>query len=105
MSDTDTSTSGNQPRKAGAFDVRSIIAALIGFYGVVLVLTGLLATSAADLELAGGLNINLYAGIGMIVFAAAFLLWVRLRPLVIPGDSVASEGADGAGQAPSSAGH
>ncbi|QNN53368.1 hypothetical protein [Nocardioides mesophilus] len=72
--------------KAGAFDIRVFIGALIGVYGVVLVLVGLLGTTDADLEMAGGLNINLWAGIGMIVAAACFLLWARWRPTVIPDD-------------------
>jgi hypothetical protein len=68
---------------AGAFDIRSIIAALIGVYGVVLTLTGLIGTSARDLARAGGMNINLQAGIGMVVVAALFLVWARLRPVAV----------------------
>ena len=33
------------PRRAGAFDIRTFIALLIGIYGLVLVLMGLFATS------------------------------------------------------------
>lgn len=72
--------------RAGAFDIRALIALLIGVYGAVLVVTGLLATSARDLERAGGTNVNLWAGIGMLVFAAAFVTWARVRPLVVPDD-------------------
>lgn len=75
-------TSGR--RQAGAFDVRNFIAMLIGIYAVVLVLMGLFGTSAEDLERAGGLNINLWAGAGMAVVAAAFAVWARLRPVVVP---------------------
>jgi hypothetical protein len=69
---------------AGAFDIRTIIAMLIGLYGVVLVLTGLLGTSDQDLRDAGGMNINLDAGIGMVVVAALFVVWARLRPVRVP---------------------
>jgi len=86
--DTDTRGSSGDPDRdthsAGAFDVRRIIAALIGGYGVVLILMGIFSTSDTDLARAGGLNVNLYAGIGMAVFAGSFLLWVRMRPLVVP---------------------
>jgi hypothetical protein len=69
---------------AGAFDVRNVIAALIGFYGLVLVVLGLVDTSDEALEKAGGLNANLWVGLGMLVFALSFALWSRLRPIVVP---------------------
>ena len=68
---------------AGAFDVRNVIAGLIGFYGVVLVVMGLLDNGGDALKKAGGFNANLWVGICMIVFAAAFALWTRLRPIVV----------------------
>ena len=68
---------------AGAFDVRNVIAALIGFYGVVLVIMGLVDRSEEALEKAGGVNANLWAGIAMVVVAAGFALWSRLRPIIV----------------------
>ena len=68
---------------AGAFDVRNVIAALIGFYGVVLVIVGLVDNGDDALEKTGGFNANLWVGIAMIIFAAAFALWSRLRPIVV----------------------
>lgn len=63
------------------FDIRTIVGALLGCYGVVLVVTALVGQSAADRARTGGWNINLWAGIGMLVAAAAFLAWVVLRPV------------------------
>jgi hypothetical protein len=77
---------GRTAHKAGAFDIRTFIAMLIGLYGVVLVLVGLFGTSEADLQKAGGTNVDLWAGIGMLVVAIAFQLWARLRPVVVPDD-------------------
>ncbi len=74
------------PHRAGAFDIRIFIASLIGIYGVVLVIVGLVGPSDAELEKSGGLNINLWAGLGMIIMSAAFVLWSRLRPVVVPED-------------------
>jgi drug/metabolite transporter (DMT)-like permease len=70
-------------RKVGLFDIRIIIASLIGLYGVILVVTGLFS-SQAQAEKAAGLNINILAGIVMVVFAAAFVTWARLRPIIVP---------------------
>jgi xanthine/uracil/vitamin C permease (AzgA family) len=71
-------------RRAGAFDIRVFIALLIGIYGLVLLVVGIIGPSDAQIEKAAGLNINLWAGLGMVVVAAAFLLWARLRPVVVP---------------------
>ena len=72
-----------EKKAAGAFDVRNVIAALIGFYGLVLVVVGLVDNSDEALEKAGGFNANLWVGLGMLVFALSFALWSRLRPIVV----------------------
>jgi hypothetical protein len=73
---------GDVPHKAGAFDIRVFIASLIGIYGVVLLIAGLVQ-SDDQLVKTDGVNMNLFAGIGMIIFSAAFLIWARLRPVVV----------------------
>jgi hypothetical protein len=70
-------------RAAAAFDVRNVIAGLIGLYGVVLVGMGLFANSDEEMAKTGGVNANLWAGLAMVVFAAAFALWTRLRPVEV----------------------
>lgn len=79
------SQTGSQPqqRKAGAFDIRVMIALLIGIYGVVLTILGIIA-DADEIAKSDGVNINLWTGIGMLVFAAGFILWARIRPIVVP---------------------
>ncbi|RSM78815.1 hypothetical protein DL991_16000 [Amycolatopsis sp. WAC 01375] len=72
------------PKKAGVFDIRLIIALLIGGYGLVLTIMGLWFTTDEELVKAADVNINLWAGIGMLVFAALFMLWAKLRPIVVP---------------------
>jgi len=44
----------SKQQSAGAFDVRNVIAALVGFYGVVLVIVGLVDRSEEALAKAGG---------------------------------------------------
>lgn len=82
-------------RQAGAFDIRTIIALLIGIYGVVLLIAGLIGPTTAELKKTGGLNINLTAGIGMVVVAAAFIIWARLRPVIVPAQPVDDEAGAG----------
>lgn len=64
------------------FELRMLTALLFAIYGLVCLVCGIGFTSAADLEKAGGLNVNLLAGIGMLVVAAAFATWATLRPVV-----------------------
>src|SRR3954470_23312509 len=91
---TSTTSSGGRRHRAGLFDIRFIIAALIGTYGVILVLVSFF-TSDSQRNKADGLDINLFAGIGMIVVAALFILWARLRPIVVPDEPAGDEAADG----------
>ena len=85
-----TGTDGGQKHAAGAYDVRNVIAALIGFYGVVLLLVALFGEDETDKT--GGVDANLWAGLAMLVFAIAFALWSRLRPVVVdPGADVAGD--------------
>ncbi|GAA1945723.1 hypothetical protein [Kitasatospora viridis] len=66
------------------FDLRWIITLLFGCYGAVLSLLGAFATSAADRAKAGGVNVNLWAGLAMLVFAALMGGWALWRPLERP---------------------
>jgi hypothetical protein len=75
--------SNEQKHTAGAFDIRNVIAALIGFYGVVLVIVGIVDHNGAATSKTGGVNANLWAGIVMSVIAGGFFLWSRLRPVVV----------------------
>ena len=93
MSTTTSGTGTGEKHAAGAFDVRNVIAALIGFYGVVLVVVGLVDGEEA-LEKTDGFDANLWVGLGMLVFALAFALWSRLRPIVVASPET-GDGADG----------
>jgi hypothetical protein len=66
---------------AGAFDIRNVIGGLIGVYGVILTLMGLFGDEEGDKT--GDVNANLWSGLAMVVFAIGFILWARLRPVVI----------------------
>ncbi len=76
-------TSETGAHKAGLFDIRFVIGALMGLYGVILLITGLF-TSDSQLARADGFNVNIVGGIAMIVTAVLFGLWARLRPIVVP---------------------
>ena len=70
-------------RKAGLFDIRTFIAALLGFDGVVILLMGLFGDQSTTVDQSPPININLYAGIGLVVTAVIFETWKRLRPVKV----------------------
>jgi NADH:ubiquinone oxidoreductase subunit 6 (subunit J) len=67
-------------RAANLFDVRRLIGALFVLYGIVLVLLGLAGSSHVKHQ-AAGINIDLWAGLGMLVFGALMLFWAFWRPV------------------------
>ena len=72
----------NQGRQtAGAFDIRNVIGALLGIYGIVLLATGVLSDEAP--KLTGQLHADLWAGAALVVVAVLFLGWARVRPIVV----------------------
>jgi hypothetical protein len=73
-------TEDRAERAANLFDLRRIIGGVFVAWGVLLTVLGLF-DSDAEIDKAAGVNINLYAGIGMLAFGLLFLLWAFTRPL------------------------
>ena len=70
---------------AGALDIRNVIGALLTLYGVILLVTRLVAGDEGGAgDYSTPVNANLWAGIGLLVVGIAFLAWSRLRPIVVP---------------------
>ncbi|MEU0844183.1 hypothetical protein ABZ370_32550 [Streptomyces sp. NPDC005962] len=61
------------------FDIRWLIAALLGLYGTVLTVLGV-TDGPAELAKADGIRINLWIGLGLLAVATAFGLWAKLTP-------------------------
>ena len=82
---------GREMRAANLFDLRRIIAGVFGVWGVLLVILGL-TESDAEIERAAGVNINLWAGLGMLGISLVFTVWALTRPL---GEELAEDGEGG----------
>ena len=67
-------------RAANLFDLRRIIGGVFTVWGVLLIILGL-TDSVVEENKAAGININLIAGIGMLVLGLVFLAWAFSRPL------------------------
>jgi hypothetical protein len=79
---------------ARLFDIRRVIGGLFAVYG--LIVTGMgLFDSPAEVDKAQGVRINLWAGLAMLAFGLAFLLWQWLRPVeTAPADEPDRDAAD-----------
>ena len=66
-------------RAANRFDIRRIIGGLFALYGVILILTGALGSHAVKHK-AAGINIDLWSGVAMVIFAAIMIAWALLAP-------------------------
>ncbi|MCW2794250.1 MAG: hypothetical protein JWO76_3348 [Nocardioides sp.] len=69
---------------AGILDIRNVIGALLGIYGVILTLMGLFGDTETDKT--DGINANLWAGLIMLAVGIFFVAWVRVKPVVVPED-------------------
>ena len=84
---------GSTTKAARLFDVRRVIGGLFVVYGVIIGAIGLFDTPS-EIDKAEGLRINLWMGLGMLVFGLGMLLWLKLNP------PKPVEAKEGAGEAP-----
>ena len=66
---------------AGAFDIRNFIGTLLGLFGLILVIMGLVAFSPDEAAKTDGMNANLWAGLAMLVVGVLFVVWTKLDPI------------------------
>jgi hypothetical protein len=86
-------------RAANRFDIRRIIGALFALYGIVLLITGIVGSHKVKTK-AAGINIDLWVGIGMLVFAAVMIAWALWRPTVPEPEETRGEGSGRIRRAP-----
>jgi hypothetical protein len=73
--------------KAGLFDVRNIVGALLFLYGVILVIASF-STSDAQKAKADGINANLWVGLVLALAGVLFVVWAVTRPIVVDEEQV-----------------
>jgi hypothetical protein len=67
-------------RLANRFDIRRLIGALFALYGIVLLIVGIVGSHHVKTK-AAGININLWTGLGMLLFGALMIYWALARPV------------------------
>src|SRR4051794_25877060 len=93
------STSRRAARAANLFDLRRIIGGLFTAWGILLIILGA-TDSEAEANKAAGININLWAGIGMLPLGLFFIAWALTRPL---GEQLADAAEEEGGEYPARA--
>ncbi len=76
----------------GLFDLRYLIGGLFTVYGAVLIVASFFVSNAK----AGGINIDLWLGLGMLILGVFFLVWARTRPLHLEGQSALAKADEAA---------
>jgi hypothetical protein len=78
--ETETPTKTRAAQAANLFDLRRIIGGVFIAYGLLLAILGVF-DSQQEIDKAAGVNINLWAGLGMLVFGLLMITWALTRPL------------------------
>jgi NADH:ubiquinone oxidoreductase subunit 6 (subunit J) len=67
-------------RIANRFDIRRIIGGVFVLYAVILIVTGIVGSDEVKNK-AAGINVNLWTGLGMLVFGVLMIFWALSRPV------------------------
>ena len=86
-------------RVANRFDIRRLIGGLFLLYGAILLVLGIVGSHAVKTK-AAGINIDLWTGIGMLVFGALMVFWALTKPVVPESDQTRGEGSGRIRRAP-----
>ena len=67
-------------RMANRFDIRRLIGGVFVLYGLILLALGIFGSHAVKTK-AAGININLWTGMGMLIFGGLMIFWALARPV------------------------
>jgi hypothetical protein len=86
-------------KAANRFDIRRLIGALFILYGLILLVLGLVGSHHVKTK-AAGINVDLWAGLGMLAFGALMLFWALSRPTARVPPETGGEGSGPIRRAP-----
>ena len=86
-------------RQANRFDIRRIIGGVFLVYGIVLTLMGIFGSHHIKTK-AAGINIDLWTGIGMLIFAGLMIFWAVARPVAPEPPEIRGQGSGRLRRAP-----
>ena len=86
-------------RQANRFDIRRIIGGVFVVYGLVLTALGIFGSEHVKTK-AAGINIDLWTGIGMLIFGGLMIFWALARPVAPEPPEVRGQGSGRIRRAP-----
>ncbi len=86
-------------RVANRFDIRRLIGGLFLLYGLILLVLGLVGSHTVKTK-AAGINIDLWTGLGMLVFGGLMLFWALAKPVRPEPEDTRGEGSGRIRRAP-----
>ncbi len=86
-------------RVANRFDIRRLIGGVFVLYALILIALGIFGSTASKHK-AAGININLWTGLGMLIFGALMIFWALSRPTVPEPPETRGEGSGRIRRAP-----
>lgn len=84
---------------ANRFDIRRLIGGLFLVYGLILLILGLVGSHAVKTK-AAGINVDLWTGLGMLIFGAVMVFWALSKPVVPEPEETRGEGSGRIRRAP-----
>ena len=79
-------------------ELRAVCALLFGVYGVLCIVWGIGFSGKEELDKAAGYNVNLIAGIGMLLASIAFAVWTVKEPIEKDQEEAEKAESDGASE-------
>jgi hypothetical protein len=86
-------------KAANRFDIRRLIGGLFALYGLILVILGLVGSHTIKTK-AAGINVDLWTGLAMLVFAALMIFWALSKPVMPEPEETRGEGSGRIRRAP-----
>jgi hypothetical protein len=86
-------------RAANRFDIRRIIGGLFILYSLILIALGIFGSFQIKHK-AAGINVDLWTGLGMLVFGALMIFWALYRPTIPEPPETRGEGSGRIRRAP-----
>jgi hypothetical protein len=86
-------------RAANRFDIRRIIGGLFILYSLILLALGIFGSSHVKNK-AAGINVDLWTGLGMLIFGALMIFWALTRPTMPEAPETRGEGSGRIRRAP-----
>ena len=84
---------------ANRFDIRRLIGGLFVVYALILIALGVFGSHAVKTK-AAGINVDLWTGLGMLVFGALMIFWALSRPTAPESEETRGQGSGRIRRAP-----